>query len=323
MMKHKHYKELLHLSFLDELSDDEQQVFDKHLQDCQECQAEYDETKRVHALVVAQKKVEVTDELLWEARRELRVALRLEHHKRSKWTELLERINILAYPGARLAFSSVAVLVIGIGLGYLIFVPSTPVGQFGEVPTTDQVASQRGDTRVSNLRFIRQESEKGEVEFSFEMVTPIRMRGSVNDNAIQRVLARSLLNEQNPGARLQTVSTLATQVESARVPDREIKAALIQALKSDPNVGVRKEALRTLQNIPLDEEIKQALLFVLRHESNPSMRIDVINYLEKPVLAGKILDQDILNALREKMQTDENNYIRIRARNVYEEVKQQ
>jgi hypothetical protein len=284
---------------------------------------EHAELDRMHRLVAGQKNVEVTDELLWEARRELRVALRLEQMKRSKWSELLERINILSHPTVRYAFAAAAVLVIGIGLGYVMFVPSLPVNHFVDTASTEGVASQRGDTRVSNLHFVRQEPEKGEVEFSFEMVTPIRMKGNVNDNAVQRVLAQALLNDQNPGARLLTVSALANQVESTRLPDVEIKAALIRAVRSDANVGVRQEALKALQKFPLDGEIKQAIIYVLRYETNPSMRIDAINYLEKPFLAAKTADQDILEALKEKMQSDENNYIRIRARNVYEEVKQQ
>lgn len=322
-MKHQHIKELIHLSFLDELTDDERQVLEKHIQSCQDCQAEHAELDRMHRLVAGQKNVEVTDELLREARRELRVALRLEQMKRSKWAELLERINILSHPTVRYAFAAAAVLVIGIGLGYLMFVPSLPVSHFVDTASTEGVASQRGDTRVSNLRFVRQGPEKGEVEFSFEMVTPIRMKGNVNDNAVQRVLAQALLNDQNPGARLLMVSTLANQVESTRLPDVEIKAALIRAVRSDANVGVRQEALKALQKFPLDGEIKQAIIYVLRYETNPSMRIDAINYLEKPFLAAKTADQDILEALKEKMQSDENNYIRIRARNVYEEVKQQ
>jgi hypothetical protein len=78
-----------------------------------------------------------------------------------------------------------------------------------------------------------------------------------------------------------------------------------------------------MQKYAIDKEIKDALLFVLRNETNSSMRIDVINYLEKPFLADRLIDQDILNGLKQSMQFDNNNYIRIRARNVYEEVIQQ
>jgi hypothetical protein len=81
--------------------------------------------------------------------------------------------------------------------------------------------------------------------------------------------------------------------------------------------------LRALQKFPIDKEIKDALLYVLRTETNPAMRIEVINHLEKPMLSRELAGQDILDVLKERMQNDKNNYIRLRAQNVYEEVKQQ
>ncbi|MBM4160119.1 MAG: hypothetical protein FJ217_03370 [Ignavibacteria bacterium] len=321
-MTHQDYKDLIHLSFLQELSEDEQSVLEEHLRDCPECGAEAGELKHLHEVIGRHSGGDITDDLLFQARRELRVALRLERAKKTRWIDLLERFNIMSYPTVRVAFASAAMLVIGLGLGYLLFVPTTSVTSVGEAGSLQGADSQSGATKVSNLRFISQQTETGEVEFTFEMVTPIRMRGSVRDNVVQRVLAQALLNEQNPGARLQTVSTLGTQLQPAALQDHEIKRSLIRALKADPNVGVRREALLTLQKLPLDEEVKQAFLYVLRHETNPAMRIDVINSLEKPVLAGKMIDKDILDVLREKMQTDENNYVRARARNVYEEGQQ-
>lgn len=321
-MTHQDYKDLIYLSQLQELSEEEQSVLEKHLRDCPECRTESGELKRLHEVIARHGRGEIAEEFLFEARRELRVALRLERAKKTRWSDLLERFNILSYPTVRVAFASAVMLVIGLGLGYLLFVPTTSVTSMGEAASLEGADSQSGATKVSNLRFISQQPETGDVEFTFEMVTPIRMKGSVRDNAVQRVLAQALLNEQNPGARLQTVSTLGTQLQPTALQDHEIKASLIQALKSDPNAGVRREALLTLQKLPFDQEVKQAFLFVLRHETNPAMRIDVINSLEKPVLAGKMVDQDILDVLREKMQTDENNYIRTRARNVYEEVQQ-
>jgi len=103
----------------------------------------------------------------------------------------------------------------------------------------------------------------------------------------------------------------------------EIKRALIQALKSDGNAGVRKEALKALQKLPVDKVIKDALLYLLSHESNPGIRVEAINYLDKFVLSDKPYDTDILKVLKERMQSDNNNYVRIRAKNVYEEVQQQ
>ena len=72
----------------------------------------------------------------------------------------------------------------------------------------------------------------------------------------------------------------------------------------------------------MDQEIKQAFLFVLTHEKNPGLRIAAINTLDSARVSGQAVDQDVLIVLRDKMQTDENNYIRHRARAVVEEVRQ-
>jgi len=322
-MNHKQYRELLHLSFASELGEEEQRVLGGHLEICESCRRERGELEKLHGIVsLPGTSLGPSDQLLEEARRELRVSLRLERSRRSVWDRVLEWVDATTSPAVRVAFAGAAMLVVGMGISYLLFVPSGPVNRLSESPTLAAVASERAETRVANLHFISQDPEKQEVDFTFEMVTPVHVKGSVNDLAVQKVLAQALLNDQNPGARLKTVSTLASQVEQTKLPDREIKTALIQALKSDVNVGVRKEALVTLEKLPLDQDIKEAFLFVLKHETNPAMRIEVINYLEKPILEGQWTGKDILDVLREKMQSDDNNYIRNRARNVLQEVNQ-
>jgi len=322
-MNHKEYREMLHLSFVSELGDEEQAVLAGHLETCESCRRERGELEKLHGLLSLPGTSDVpSDELLEDARRELRVSLRLERSRRSLWDRVLEWIDASTSPGVRLAFGGAAMLLVGMGLSYALFMRPGPVSQSSEVPTLAALASERGEMRVANLHFISQDAESQQVDFTFEMVTPVHVRGSVNDLAVQKVLAQALLNDQNPGARLKMVSTLASQVEQTKLPDTEIKTALIQALKSDVNVGVRKEALTTLEKLPLDQDIKEAFLFVLKHETNPAMRIEVINHLEKPVLDGQWTSNDILDVLREKMQSDDNNYIRNRARNVLQEVKQ-
>jgi hypothetical protein len=322
-MKHDQYRELLHLFLFHELDEEERQVLDEHLKTCSACSEELVELQKLDSILQKGARLEVTDELLAEARRELRVALRLVQARRSRWSEWVERFGFVSAPAFRVALVGVATLVIGISVGYLAFAPSAVSGVAGMIPAVKTSAVERSDTRVSAFRFVQQASETGEVEFVFDLVTPVRMRGNVSDNAIQRVLAQALLSEENPGARLRTVSTLASQLEPMGKPDPEIKGALLQTVKSDGNVGVRKQALRALQKFPIDKEIKDALLYVLRTETNPAMRIEVINHLEKPMLSRELAGQDILDVLKERMQNDKNNYIRLRAQNVYEEVKQQ
>lgn len=325
-MNHKQYQELLHLSFFDELKDDERRMLDDHLPICSTCRQEFEELKKLHSAMAKQKSLEPSEELLREARQELRAALRLERSRGSVWSGLLDRFSVVAAPQVRVALGGLATLVVGVFVGYLVFTPSSQEVERTLLPTAvstlGQKESTRGETRITNVRFIDSDTQDGQIEFTFEATTPMRVRGAVNDESVQKVLAQALLSEQNPGARLRTVSTLASFAEQANALDVEIKSALIQALKYDVNVGVRKEALRSLQKFPMDQDLKQALLYVLRSETNPAMRIDVINTLERPLLEGGLRDPDILNALKEKMQSDENNYIRIRATNVYEEAQQ-
>lgn len=322
-MNHKRFIELLHLSFVGELDDDERQLLERHLKTCEECQGEFAELKKFHALVSPQKTIQPSEELLQEVRQELRVALRFERSRSSVWSSLSERLSFFVSPQFRVALGGLAVLAVGVLIGYVAFAPSFQQDFPAVMPSVERVASMRGETRIANVQFVNSDPQNGEVEFSFEAVTPIRMKGSLQDHAVQKVLAQALLNEQNPGTRLRTVRTMVSQVESTKTLDKDIKSAFIQALKSDINPAVRKEALRTLQKFPMDNDVKQAFLFVLQHDGNPAMRIEVINSMEKALTIDGKVDQDILNAIKEKMQSDQNNYIRIRARNVYEEVKQQ
>ena len=75
-------------------------------------------------------------------------------------------------------------------------------------------------------------------------VTPMHVRGNINDGNEQKVLARALVNEENAGVRLQTVNAIASHAPEQKNLDPEVKTALISALKGDQNPGVRQEALR-------------------------------------------------------------------------------
>jgi hypothetical protein len=293
------------------------------VESCDDCREELEELKRLGALLNSGQRIEVTDQLLDEARRELRVALRLERSKRPFWADLAEQLATLASPATRFALGGAAMIVVGLAAGYLLFKPSEANGVFGITQAVGQASAQSTETKITNFRFVGQPLQASEVEFTFEMVTPVHLKGNLNDAVIQRVMAQALMNDQNPGARLRTVSAIANEVEELKSSDKEIKAALLQAVKGDPNVGVRKQAMRALQRFPLDTEIRDALIFVLKHEDNPGIRIDAISHLHSPELSRGMVDQDLLSVLKEKMKSDNNNYVRTRAKQFYEEVQPQ
>ena len=325
-MNHEQYKELLQLSLYDELDRDEAHTLEKHLAVCKDCRSELEELKNLHSALAQHRPPEVTEQLLQETRQELRVALRNERVRQSGWEKLAERARDLILPQYKIAFGAVATLAVGILLGYLVFAPSSTQRVHEQPPL--QVAREtpqglKESTRITNVRFINSDVSSGEVEFMFEAVKPVRMEGSVNDPEIQKVLAYALLNDQNPGVRLRSVDAIGSEQLKQPAIEGEIKEALIAALKSDENPGVRKEALAVLQKFPFDDETKRVFLDVLIHDNNSGLRIAAINALEAARGESRHLDQEVLNVLKEKMRSDENNYIRLRARAVVEEMKQQ
>jgi hypothetical protein len=198
-----------------------------------------------------------------------------------------------------------------------IYWPGSEQNRGNETP-----AFNTGTVHISNVKVLDNNPVSGEVEFTFDAITPMHIKGSVNDERVQKVLTHALLNDENPGVRLRSVSAIASQSETGGPPvDPEVKKALLKALRSDENPAVRKEALKALQKLPFDNDIKKAFLAVLLSDKNSGIRIAVINTLDSVKGTGK-LDNDILEVMKQKMHDDDNNYIRLRAKAVVQEIRQ-
>jgi anti-sigma factor RsiW len=328
-MKHEQFKEWLQLSTIDELKDDERALLDIHLGQCSACQVEFKELEKFHSIVGQIDSIAVSDTLLLEARQQLRTALLERRLKKSLWKDALESIPEYVFREHKIVFGGVAMAALGMFIGYVVFVPSR-IGEENIVrqprPVVQEATHMEGskdsftqdEARTSNLQFIDSDAGDGIIEFTFDAVTPMRVRGNVNDDRVQKVLARALTNEENAGVRLRTVSAIASRTQSGTDP--EVKAALISALKQDVNPGVRQEALRVLLRYPLDKEVKQALMYTLTHDKNSGIRIAAINGLASASMEGQAMDQDVLKLLKQKTESDNNNYVRRQARTVIQEV---
>jgi hypothetical protein len=104
--------------------------------------------------------------------------------------------------------------------------------------------------------------------------------------------------------------------------DADVKAALITALLHDRNLGVRKEALNVLSNYLPDPVIVRAFLSVLASEKNTGLKIKAINSLDLSKYENQPVNREILDMFKNKAQSDDNNYIRIRAKAALQEVQQ-
>lgn len=309
-MKHEKFSELLVLSLYGEISDHEDALLAEHLSHCHDCVKERNDLAKFHS-VLLEENSETLEQLLWQARNELFLRLRQESRKsnsRLSWAHLLSlfRWNWATAAGALTALS------IGFFIGYLSFAPAvdTELDPFGS-----------DDVKIANLLLEETGDVEGEIQLTFEAARSFRLKGNISDRKIQRLLAYALINEQNAGVRLRAVSSI--RDENPADADKHIQKALVVALKRDENPAVRQQALMALQKYPFDEDIGEALVHVLMHDQNAKLRMEAINVLEMARSSGQQLEQEVLGALQQKLQTDENKYIRLRAKAVLEEAEPQ
>lgn len=321
-MTHDGYRELLLLSASGKIDDDGREVLERHLLTCERCRAEDAELRRFHAALVAHRVgIEPDERLLGEARQELRIALRNERARRPRWSGWFSPEAIA--PVYRFALGTAFALAVGMFLGRSLFPPSAPeeTSRLASPFPAGGVHPVEEETRITNVHFIDHGRGTGEIEFTFDAVTPVRMRGNIDDPKIQKVLTHAMLNEENPGVRLKAVNAINRQ--GVETQDVETKSALIKAMGMDANVGVRKEALNALTRLPFDGEIKKALLRALMTDSNPGLRVAAINALDSARTSALGVDSEVLEVLRHKAATDDNNYIRVKARAVIQEANRQ
>jgi hypothetical protein len=318
-MKHQKYQEWIELALYGELEENRLSELNEHLLSCPECSAEYKSQEKFYNFLSAHKPP-VSSRLLEEARFELQGALRAERNRVTFLDKLKEKISQFFEGKLSIVAASMATLIIGLFAGYLLF-NSPEVNN--RIPDDARADSFIGsNVKISNIKFIDQGNPDGEIEFQFEAVKPVRMRGNISDPEIQNVLMYAILNEENPGVRLNSLNVLSKQSEAPNV-DKDVRDALIMVIKYDENPGVRREALQLLKKYKYDTELKETFLYVLMNDSISGIRIEAINGLKRAKEEGVVFNEDARDILRERMTRDENNYVRFQARTVLEELTEQ
>lgn len=313
-MEHKDYKELIQLYLFDELQPEEMVVVENHLLECGECSSEFESMKQIHDALVSSAPAKPENYLLNQAREELFDKLRLETSSGIEEEGLVQKIKNLFAVNYKFAFSAAALFVFGLVISPVIF-NSAP--RFNGPGT--ELASQGSDlskANVSNIRLVNMPDAEGNIEIEYEEVKPVSFKGNLNDELIQALLAKALLTASNPGVRIRSVNTIAQQAESSFKPDPVVKNALVDALKTDGNPAVRKTALNVLMKYPFDKDIKEAFLHVLTNDENSGLRVLAINALSNFKMEGGSIDQEIINVLNKRAESDENDFVRLRAANL-------
>jgi hypothetical protein len=218
-------------------------------------------------------------------------------------------------------YGGIATLVAGVLIGYAVFKsPSDTANGFQPLGRSAH-GVEAGETQISGLNFVNRDEQSGNVEFTFDAVTPVHIQGNINDDKVQKILARALVGDQNAGSRLHTISLIGGQPDQKQAGlSPEVKTALIAALLRDRNLGVRREALSVLSNYLPDPAIIKAFLDVLANEKNTGLKIAAINSLDVTKYGNHAMNREVLDMLKRKAQSDDNSYIKIRARAALQEV---
>ena len=316
-MQHNEYKQLLQLSLFGELSSEEKEILKEHLLTCEECKRELEDQRNLLEIISGKKKSEVDERVLSAARYQLRGALRSEKNNANIFRSISENLTQLFSSPLKFALTSAIILMIGIFIGSQLLSKS-PTEQFGNQNNGEnRFASLNEDISITNLRFVDSDASDGEVEFTFDASRPVRLRGKVSDPQIQGVLTYAMLNEQNPGSRLNSINAMDTKQNEPY--DQDVKDALVTVVMTDKNPGVRREALKLMNKFPYDENIKQALLFVITNDTVSGLRIEALNSVIEASNKGYKLDSEELNLFRNKIQQDENPYIKMRSKTILQE----
>ncbi len=150
-MKHKQFEEWLQLSFYDELSEQERALLDNHLTTCEQCRNELDELKKLHSTLAHRKPAAVQEPLLQDARRNLRLRIHADSTQKSLWRKVQDALDEVLAPPLQIALGGVAMLAIGILVGYFVF--QITFGKIFGTTTNSSDVFCDGSRRVSDNKY--------------------------------------------------------------------------------------------------------------------------------------------------------------------------
>lgn len=321
-MDNNRFEELSQLHFINEISENEKIELENYLLESDEAQNEFNSLKQIHSALTLNRPKPLNDKILDESRNKLLRTLQKEKEQISAKDKFIGFLKDLFAPNYRVVFSGITSLTIGVFLGFLFFSNSDFSDKINPNNTgidLDKLTESNID--FSNIRFKDPLTNDGEIEFKLNTINPVTYKGKVDDELTLKLLAAALISSDNAGIKLRSLNTLANQKDSNLKPDDKIKKSLITALKTDENAAVRKEALSLLKRYPIDDEIRDAILFTLQNDINSGNRVSAINALSDLQQDGQTIDKTIRKVLNQQAESSKDNFIKIRAASMLQEVK--
>jgi hypothetical protein len=284
-----------------ELSFDEEEAVESHLEACPECRAALERERELTA-VFDQVAVEPSPALLRACREGLAERLKLEAapaaapaQRQVGWWDRF--VDTLTMPMQMLRPAG-AVALIAVGFLGARLVPANLSG-IGSMSLTGEGAS-----RVRSV----EPGADGRIHIVLDETRQRSVDGNVNDAAIRELLLAATKDPSDDGLRAETVTLLTRDARSADVRD-----ALVYAVRNDQNAGVRLKALEGLKAFTSEADVRGALADVLASDSNQAMRIRAIDLLVESLNASKepTADRRLIGVLQELLTREkEPEYLR-------------
>ena len=303
-MNDKNIREKAILYLYGEMSREEKLLFEQELSGSAELRDVYEKEKELHKLYDLSGKEDIPDSVMTESRSRLRESLREERNKaRFAKSGFVERYIRTLMPKAAVALT---IFIFGILIGKFVLIELTSDGDIeilqmvsadNNAISADMFGS--NDMEITDLRIIEYDRKSGEITLLLDAVSSVGIKGSINNRKVQKILAAALQSDLGPSVRLKSVDLLQRQTD-----DKEIIKALIYALRHDDNPGVRLKAAQALSLSTNNADVKKALIEALTNDINTGVRIQAILALKD------FRDADVLEILKKKMESDENEYIR-------------
>lgn len=290
-----------------ELSFDEEERVESHLDGCLECRAELDRHKALHQAFDAFA-VEPPASLLRACRADLSAALRRAPAQEgpfrlSWWDRMTDYLT--ASPGAGPILrpaGAIALLLAG-------FFGARLMPTLGE--SLAPGSSQASITRVSDV----EPQNDGSVRIVLDETRQRTVTGSLDDQRVRNLLLDAVRDPNNPGLRADSVDLLTRRAQSA-----DIRGALVYLILHDQNDGVRLKAMEGLRPFAADPEVHKALSDALFGDANPGVRTQAIDLLIQAP-AGKMpanLDRATIGMLQQLMSQESNASVRQRCEKILE-----
>lgn len=215
---------------------------------------------------------------------------------------VLHRVFQVATLRRQPALAAVSYLVLGVIIGRFLMSPRLPTASVEE---RIQSILAQGDLAATRIEPVTNGSDR--ITFRLKAEDDLTYTGGAEERLVRELLYYLLLNESNPGRRLQSIKLISRFDE-----DDEMKMVLVAAVLSDENPGVRLRAIRNLASYPVDKIIRDACVKLLLEDGNTAIRMEALNILIRDP------DQRLVPILQAVTRLDENPYIRSQASTLLE-----